>query len=342
MKYNAMKRDSRYIRDRSKTQLEAACLSSEEAFERAEEIRDLWTNHGYNQYGGLSKLADLYGISVSYTKSIVENKKCFRIEPPSTPDGKDIILDGIRYKIYVDGSIWSYALNRFKIDSDATGDYKYFYTEPNGNRSSLNKGKRVAGRKHRVHHLVIETFGPPRPGWAQVVRHLNDIKGDNRIENLAWGTFDDNYEDRIANGLVKKGQDNHASKMTDDLVRELITTYTKGSLAKHAKWFRKHCNISISVGTLVSILKGKRWSHVVPGFTGYKSTAKEACSKKMVMSVIQNWNSNEHTGCTKKVFSKRLSEFYASKGIDISAFLITRIINGERRYAKYKKFTIQR
>jgi hypothetical protein len=51
----------------------------------------------------------------------------------------------------------------------------------------------------RVHRVVAEAFCAPKPG-ADVVRHLNDIKLDNRASNLAWGTKRENSADARRNG----------------------------------------------------------------------------------------------------------------------------------------------
>lgn len=51
----------------------------------------------------------------------------------------------------------------------------------------------------KVHRLVAEAF-IPNPNNLPVVRHLNDIPDDNRIDNLAWGTPKDNTADLIKNG----------------------------------------------------------------------------------------------------------------------------------------------
>jgi hypothetical protein len=43
----------------------------------------------------------------------------------------------------------------------------------------------------KVHRLVCEAFnGPPQPG--QICMHLNENSADNRPENLAWGTQQEN------------------------------------------------------------------------------------------------------------------------------------------------------
>lgn len=60
------------------------------------------------------------------------------------------------------------------------------------------------GRKPRarlVHQLVAAAFLGPRP-TGLVVRHLNDVKHDNRLTNLAYGTYGQNWDDAVANGLV--------------------------------------------------------------------------------------------------------------------------------------------
>lgn len=56
-----------------------------------------------------------------------------------------------------------------------------------------------AGRSKRIANLVLESFVGPRPK-GQLVRHLNDVKTDNRLVNLAWGTYEENYADAIRNG----------------------------------------------------------------------------------------------------------------------------------------------
>lgn len=57
----------------------------------------------------------------------------------------------------------------------------------------------------KIHRLMAEHF-IPNPDDYPLVRHLNDIKTDNRVENLAWGTFSDNMHDCIKNGHRKNWQ----------------------------------------------------------------------------------------------------------------------------------------
>ena len=65
-------------------------------------------------------------------------------------------------------------------------------------RLRTNQGKT---RNCKIHVLKAKAFlFSPNPIGANVVRHLNDIKTDNRLENLAWGSYSDNIQDSIRNG----------------------------------------------------------------------------------------------------------------------------------------------
>ena len=56
-------------------------------------------------------------------------------------------------------------------------------------------------KKCRIHILKAKAFiYTPNPLGYNVVRHLNDVKTDNRLINLAWGTQSDNVRDSIRNG----------------------------------------------------------------------------------------------------------------------------------------------
>ena len=53
----------------------------------------------------------------------------------------------------------------------------------------------------RIHITKAKAFlYTPNPLGANLIRHLNDVKTDNRLTNLAWGTRSDNMKDCIRNG----------------------------------------------------------------------------------------------------------------------------------------------
>ena len=77
-----------------------------------------------------------------------------------------------RYIIYSDGRIWSIKRNIFlKASLHRTG-----YT-----RVYIDK------KDYRIHRLVAEAF-IPNPNNFTDINHINEIKSDNRVENLEWCT----------------------------------------------------------------------------------------------------------------------------------------------------------
>ena len=69
-----------------------------------------------------------------------------------------------------------------------------------------------------VHRVVLLAFVGPLPD-GMVTRHLNDIKFDNRLSNLAYGTWSENMDDRVANGIHHHAKLTHCKRgheFTDD------------------------------------------------------------------------------------------------------------------------------
>lgn len=86
------------------------------------------------------------------------------------------------YAITDDGQVWSYRRNKYL----AQRYDKYGYL-----RTTLN----LNGEKKTIfiHRLVAEAFIPNPEGKA-TVNHLNECKTDNRKENLAWATIQENNQ----------------------------------------------------------------------------------------------------------------------------------------------------
>ena len=83
----------------------------------------------------------------------------------------------------------------------------------------------------RVHRLVAQEFIPnPDPEKYTVVGHKNNIKNDNRVENLYWTNVQENTQKAVDDGLMKndKGLDDSQSKpviMFDTHTNEMLGIY---------------------------------------------------------------------------------------------------------------------
>lgn len=79
------------------------------------------------------------------------------------------------------------------------------------NRSQVALRKDGAGKCFLLHRLVWEAFNGPIPDGL-VVRHLNDDPNNNRLENLAVGTYADNAQDCVRNGHHKQASQTHCKR----------------------------------------------------------------------------------------------------------------------------------
>ena len=105
------------------------------------------------------------------------------------------------------------------------------------------------GENYLVHRLVLESFVGPCPD-AMECRHLNDIKTDNRLENLAWGTREENCEDLVRNDK-RKGQSHRLTAFQAFMIRETPTRPRVALDLAEA--------LGVSVSTIGCIRAGQNW-----------------------------------------------------------------------------------
>lgn len=106
----------------------------------------------------------------------------------------------------------------------------------------------------RVHRLVAEAF-IPNPDNLPVVGHRNNIKDDNRVENLYWTTYQENTQKAVDDGLLvnDKGYDDNQSKPVN-----MYNTYTNQLLGSYGSIIEASETTGLSKTTIARQAKYKR------------------------------------------------------------------------------------
>jgi hypothetical protein len=146
------------------------------------------------------------------------------------------------------------------------------YTDPDGYKHvGLWRNRRRQTVK--VHHLVLEVFGPPRPSPKHVARHGPGGSGDNRPGNLCWGTYAENEADKLRDGTNRyaEGEQTGSAKLTVAQVIEIRTKYGAGGVT-HRALAQQY---GVDHGTIGRIIRGQKWRSV-PHFAAGTLTADPA------------------------------------------------------------------
>lgn len=157
----------------------------------------------------------------------------------------------------------------FALDHFAAADGRVFSCaragvlrerRPNSNRGGylqLSVERLGAFRRYTVGSFVAAAFLAPRPSLAHQLRHLNGNKLDNRAVNLAWGTAQENIDDRERHGTTARGERVGTAVLTAKEVaaikRGLVGGASKASLARA---------FGVSWPCIDHIARGDNWNHV--------------------------------------------------------------------------------
>jgi hypothetical protein len=110
----------------------------------------------------------------------------------------------------------------------------------------------IKTRNHHIHRLVLDAFVITKPSGYQCC-HKNNIKTDNRVENLCWGTPQQNSSDY---GTQTFGEKNGCHKLSYDEVLAIRnmgdSNYTQREIAKL---------FCVAQSTICVILRHKHWNH---------------------------------------------------------------------------------
>lgn len=104
-----------------------------------------------------------------------------------------------------------------------------------------------------VHVLVLESFVGPRPEDHEGC-HFDGDKTNNRLDNVRWGTREDNCADKEKHGTDPRGERNGMAVLTDEDVKRI-----RESSGTYAQIAAKY---PVSDRTIGKIKRGERWTHV--------------------------------------------------------------------------------
>lgn len=114
---------------------------------------------------------------------------------------------------------------------------------------------KARGKKCYVHRAVLEAFVGPCPA-GQECRHLDGKSANNRLRNLAWGTRQQNADDKQRHGTQPRGESAVTAKLTEADVREIRRRLPASTLRKLATEY------GVSHTAIRQAANGLSWSHL--------------------------------------------------------------------------------
>lgn len=172
------------------------------------------------------------------------------------------------YEVTRDGSIRNAKTQRSIRLRPALSGHLYFYP--------------ARARKCYAHRAVLEAFTGPCPEGMEA-RHLDGNPAHNSIDNLAWGTRQENSDDKSRHGTKPIGERCGSAKLADVDVVEIRRRLNKESSRVLAAEY------GVSHTTILAAGRGRRWTHLAePGSEGRERIAavREAMRKRRAPRVM--------------------------------------------------------
>ena len=91
-----------------------------------------------------------------------------------------------------------------------------------------------------IHRLVLEAFCPHPDSNILQVNHINEVRGDNRLENLEWCTskYNNNYGNR--NKKVSESHKKYVGMDNRQVKRKYYEDHSERLKAYHKDYYEKH------------------------------------------------------------------------------------------------------
>lgn len=155
-----------------------------------------------------------------------------------------------KYKISTKGTVWSIMQGSWKKLKPCVGHRGHL---------SVRLFKNGKVRCKLIHKLVLETFQGPCP-IGMVCRHFPDRNpANNNLDNLQWGTYEENSKDRIVHGTIPntKGERAGNAKLTEKKVLKIRKLHKEGMQQRQlGKMF------CITEMAIHNVVHRKTWKHI--------------------------------------------------------------------------------
>jgi hypothetical protein len=114
-------------------------------------------------------------------------------------------------------------------------------------------------RTYLVHTLILLAFVGPCPA-GQECRHLNGIRCDNNLDNVCWGTPEENEADKVRHGTAQRGSKHYRAKLSDEKIHAIRNMLAQGFTHSYISRL-----FTVSRSTISLIHQGKSWRSVHRG-----------------------------------------------------------------------------
>ena len=115
------------------------------------------------------------------------------------------------------------------LASHTINGYRAFYTKVD-----------LKLRRFMAHEAILLAWVGPKPA-GMVARHLDDDRDNCHLDNLAWGTRRQNYDDAVRNGKIKLGTSHAQAAITAEQA-SMLRFFFKGQKIhglKAADWAKE-------------------------------------------------------------------------------------------------------
>lgn len=112
-------------------------------------------------------------------------------------------------------------------------------------------------RTFRVHRLVLEAFVGPCPDGHEC-RHLDGDPSNNRLDNLCWGSRQENADDSRRMDRYRKGEKHPQVKLTADDVRSIRAKYATGNF----RMIDLADEFHVTFTNIHAIVRRRSWKHI--------------------------------------------------------------------------------